>query len=261
MDPSNALAWAIPPLQILFVDLLLGADNALAIGLACRALPAPRRKRAMAIGVVVAMALRLVMTLIASSLFSLPLVKAMAALVLGIIALNLADDDVSDFDASGDPDGKRLWVAVATIVAADTAMSIDNVVAVAAIAQGSLVWLLIGVALSLPMLGYGGLLAAQWLHKAPGLVGLGAAMLGWIAGEMAVSDALWSGWIGLNAPALAAFAPALGAGFVFLYGRLPPRRVGIELHWRRLAFVGAMIVLTLVGGACVGAVSHFGGLE
>jgi hypothetical protein len=97
-------------------------------------------------------------------------------------------------------------------------MSIDNVVALAAIARGNFWLLAIGVALSLPILGYGGMLLHNLLSRAPGLVAFGAALLGWIAGDMAISDPAVAPWANANAPGLVAIAPALGAAFVWLHG-------------------------------------------
>jgi len=212
-------------LQILLVDLMLGADNALLIGLASRSLPPADRKRAAALGVGGAIVLRLLMTMVATSLMGLPLVKLIGAVVLMIIALNLAGAGDVGLEAleTAQTRPSRLWTAAAVIVVADAVMSIDNVVALAAIAQGAYVWLLIGVGLSLPMLGYGGLVVAEALAGAPGLVALGAALLGWIAGGMAVSDPLWAHWAETGAPGLAALAPGLGAGFVYLHGLLVGR--------------------------------------
>ncbi len=106
-------------------------------------------------------------------------------------------------------------------------MSLDNVVALAAIARGNFWLLAIGVALSLPVLAYGGLILTTLLQRAPGLIEFGAALLGWIAGGMAISDPLVAPWVDANAPGLSAVAPGLGAAFVFLYGRLvaPAARV------------------------------------
>jgi hypothetical protein len=113
---------------------------------------------------------------------------------------------------------RDLWAAATAIIIADAAMSLDNVVALAAIARGSFWLLAAGVALSIPVLAYGGLVLSAALRAAPWLVRLGAALLGWIAGDMAVTDPLVGGWIAVNAPALAAIAPALGAVFVFFAG-------------------------------------------
>ncbi len=226
MDASFSLYGLTTPLQILLVDLLLGADNVLLIGLACRALPPADRKRATAFGVAGAILLRLPLTIVASALLTLPLVKLIGAIVLMLIALNLANDESASLEISDTANGEpsRLWTAAAIIVVADAAMSLDNVVALAAIAQGSFLWLMIGVALSLPMLGYGGLVVAQLMRRAPGLVAFGAALLGWIAGGMAVSDALWARWAETNAPGLTALAPLFGAAFVYLHGLIVPRR-------------------------------------
>ncbi len=217
------------PLQVLLVDLLLGADNALLIGFASRSLPARQRKNAAAFGVAGAVALRLLATVFASSLLTLPLVKLAGAVLLVIIALNLALDapEGALTFGEGDNDSGRLWRAAAVIAVADAAMSLDNVVALAAIAQGNLLWLAIGVGLSLPVLGYGGLVVAEALQRAPGLAAFGAALLGWIAGGMAASDALWAQRLEANAPALAALLPAFVAAFVYLHSRWVPRPVAL----------------------------------
>ena len=97
-------------------------------------------------------------------------------------------------------------------------MSLDNVVALAAIARGSFWLLAIGVALSLPILGFGGMLLHELLRRAPALVAFGAALLGWIAGGMAISDPVIAPWANANAPGLVAIAPALVAAFVWLHG-------------------------------------------
>ena len=94
-------------------------------------------------------------------------------------------------------------------------MSLDNVIALAAIARGNFWLLAAGVVVSIPVLAYGGVILSAALRAAPWLVKLSAALLGWIAGDMAVTDPLVGGWIAVNAPALAAIAPALGAVFVF----------------------------------------------
>ena len=224
MDFGDLSAWTLVPLQILFVDLLLGADNALVIALACRRLPPQEMRRAATIGVAGAVVIRIVLALVASALLSLPFVKLIGAAVLIVIALNLVGgDELEDPGYSARPGG-NLWSAAAIILIADTTMSLDNVVALAAIAQGNILWLAAGVALSLPIIAYGGVMLATLLKRAPWLIEFGAALLGWIALQMATTDALFGNWLDVNAPALNAFAPALGAAFVYLYGRLIVRR-------------------------------------
>jgi len=220
MDFNDASSWVFAPLQILFVDLLLGADNALVIALACRALPPTQVRQAAAIGVVGAMVLRLLLAIVATSLLTLPLVKIAGAIALFFIAMNLAaGEDLAPEMESKTSRVTSLASAAAIIIVADLAMSLDNVVALAAIANGNFWWIAIGVAMSLPILGFVGVMLAELLRRAPFLVELGAALLGWIAGGMALTDPLVFAWADANAPALVAFAPALGAAFVFFYGR------------------------------------------
>jgi YjbE family integral membrane protein len=221
MDFGAGAAWLVIPVQIFFVDLLLGTDNALLIALACRSLGPEETRRAILLGTGGAILLRLVLTVLASSLLALPLVKLAGAWLLIVIALNVTAEPGSDEGedrsfalARGD-----LWSVATIIVVADAAMSLDNVVALAAIARGNF-WLLVaGVAFSIPVLAYGGLILSTLLANAPALIAIGAALLGWIAGDMAVSDPLIADWAGVNAPGLVAIAPALGAAFVFLRGR------------------------------------------
>jgi YjbE family integral membrane protein len=220
MDLGDGSNWLFVPLQILVVDLLLGADNALVIALACRSLAPEDMRRAVTIGVAGAIVFRLVMTVVATSLLAIPLVKIVGALALTAIAMNISSGGGLDAPApirrrGAAPD---LWSTAAVIVVADAAMSLDNVVALAAIARGSFWLLAIGVALSLPILGFGGMLLHELLRRAPALVAFGAALLGWIAGGMAISDPVIAPWANANAPGLVAIAPVLVAAFVWLNG-------------------------------------------
>lgn len=244
------------PSQIVLVDLLLGADNAMMIGLAARSLAPEQRKRATIIGVAAAVVLRLVLSVVSTSLLGLPFVKLIGAVVLTFIAVTLSEEDDAAKDGkAGSASPKALWAAAGAIVVADVAMSVDNVIALAAIANGSYVWLFVGVALSVPMLGYGGLLAAEWLRRMPGLVAFGAAMLGWVAGEMAVSDAWYAAWVESRAPYLTMLAPALAAAFVFLYGWL-----GARLSQARASLAVARVALVaLVAGVFVAVITLYGG--
>jgi len=226
MDFSDGAAWLVIPVQIFFVDLLLGADNALLIALACRSLGPEEARKAILLGTSGAILLRLVLTVVASSLLALPLVKLVGAWLLIVIALNVAAEHGStgDEDRPSSLARSDLWSAATVIVVADSAMSLDNVVALAAIARGNFWLLAAGVALSIPVLAYGGMILSTMLKRAPGLVAIGAALLGWIAGDMAASDPLVANWANANAPGLVAIAPALGAAFVFFNGWLAPGR-------------------------------------
>ena len=225
----DGAAWIVVLLQIFFVDLLLGADNAVVIALACSRLPEEKTRRAVMLGTLGAIALRLSMLAFANALLDVPLVKLVAAWMLIVIALNVrarkADDEA--FAAAGGAGAGDFLAAAAIIMLADAAMSLDNVVALAAIAGGNFWLLTLGVLLTIPIIAYGSLILIQIIRRAPEILTLGAVILGWIAGEMAVSDPLVSGWIQTNAPALAVLAPTLVAVFVWAAGRgaqRPPRR-------------------------------------
>jgi len=216
MDLFGGADWLVIPLQIVVVDLLLGADNALLIGVACSGLGRDEARRAALIGSGGAILLRLVLATIATSLLDVPLVKLIGAWALIVIALNVAADAGRGAPAGEARAARReLWAAATAIVVADAAMSLDNVVALAAIARGNFWLLAAGVVVSIPILAYGGVILSAVLRTAPWLVRIGAALLGWIAGGMAATDPLIGGWMAANAPALAAIAPALGAIFVF----------------------------------------------
>jgi YjbE family integral membrane protein len=230
----DAAAWLFLLLQIFFVDLLLGADNAIVIALACRRLPPEGTRRAVLLGAVGAIVLRLVMILFANAMLGVPLVKLVGAWMLVVIALNVkaqnGDDDGRTFRSAGS--AGDFVSAAAVIMLADAAMSLDNVVALAAIAGGSFWLLAIGVLISIPIVAYGALILTALIRRAPEIITVGVAFLGWIAGAMAVSDPLVAGWVQANAPALAIFAPALVALFVLSTGgRTIPKQArpaGIE---------------------------------
>jgi YjbE family integral membrane protein len=217
----EAAGWLFLLLQVFFVDLLLGADNAIVIALACRRLPPEDTRRAILLGAVGAIVLRLVMVLFANALLGVPLVKLVGAWMLVVIALNVrAQKDVHD---AGTVRSARLagdlLSAAAVIMLADATMSLDNVVALAAITGGAFWLLAIGILISIPIIAYGALILTALIRRAPEIIAVGAAFLGWIAGGMVVSDPLVAGWVQADAPALAVFAPALIALFVLFAGK------------------------------------------
>jgi len=218
----DGASWFFLLLQVFFVDLLLGADNAIVIALACRRLPPQDARRAVAFGAAGAIVLRLAMVFFANALLGVPLVKLVGAWTLVVIALNVRaqrQGAVDMVESSGS--ASDFLSAAAVIMVADAAMSLDNVVALAAIAQGNYWLLAIGVLMSIPIIAYGAVILSQIIGRAPEILTIGAAFLGWIAGGMAVGDPLVAGWVQANAPGLGAFAPALVALFVLAAGRGP----------------------------------------
>jgi YjbE family integral membrane protein len=226
IDPSTAFATILVPLQILFVNLLLSADNALVIAMACRRLPAQDMQRAALFGIIGAISLRLVMGSVAQVLLRLPFLQLAAGVILLLIAVRLTllrddaetraalDADPSNAEASRQRGRADFLDAVWAIIVADAAMSLDNVVAIAAIAQGSLVYIVLGLAMSIPMLLWGSALIRQFIDKNGIFVLLAGMFLGWIAGGIAVSDPIIAPSIAANAPALAYAAPLACAIFV-----------------------------------------------
>ena len=218
LDPSALLASLLIPAQILFVNLLLSADNALVIALACRGLRPEDVQRATMLGIVGAIALRLVMGSVAVFLLRAPLLQLAAGVILLYIAVRLTlidgtglDEDVGDASSE---QSSALLGAVWTIILADVTMSLDNVVAIAAIAQGSLIYIAIGLALSIPMLIWGSNLIRELLDGNGWLVLGSGAFLGWVAGGVAVADPLVAPAVAAYAPALPYAVPAAGAVFV-----------------------------------------------
>ncbi len=217
---SDAATWIFLLLQVFFVDLLLGADNVIVIALACRRLPPEDTRRAVMFGAVGAIVLRLTMVIFANALLGVPLVKLAGAWMLIVIALNVKNRGREETGAlRGAGPATDFVSAAAVIMLADAAMSLDNVVALAAIAGGNLWLLAFGVLLSIPILAYGAIILTEIMGRAPEILKIGAAFLGWIAGGMAVSDPLVAGWISANAPALPVVAPPLAALFILAAGK------------------------------------------
>jgi len=219
MDLFGDVSVIGTPLKIFAVDLLLSGDNAVVIALACRSLPPRHARNAAILGTVAAILLRVFLTTVATLIMQVAMIKLLGALALLVIAVKLLltedHDEHSPIQARND-----LFSAIAVIVIADLVMSIDNVVAVAAAAQGDVGYLLLGLALSIPLLIYGSLVIARYLNTHPILVQAGGALLGWLAGDIAVSDPLIAEWMNSQAFGLQALAPPLLAGFVVLHARI-----------------------------------------
>ena len=225
-DPSAAFAAVLGPLQILFVNLLLSADNALVIAMACRGMPAQDVQRATIFGIVGAISLRLAMGSVALILLRAPFLQLLAGGVLLLIAVRLTlvrDDEETRAALAANRSsqeaprwGRRidLLSAVWAIIVADAAMSLDNVVAIAAIAHGNLLFIGLGLAMSVPMLVWGSALIRQFLDKNGVFVLLSGMFLGWVAGGVAVSDPTIALSIEASAPALPFAVPLACAIFV-----------------------------------------------
>jgi len=172
--------------KIIWINILLSGDNALVIALACRGLSPRHRLWGMIFGAGAAVLLRIIFTGIVATLMELPYLKLIGGLALIVIAAKLLvpeHDNDEDVDAAS-----HLWQAVQIVVVADIVMSLDNVIAVAAAANGSVPLLILGLAISVPLIVAGAALIMALLEKLPVLVWAGAALLGWIAGEVIATD-------------------------------------------------------------------------
>jgi YjbE family integral membrane protein len=172
--------------KIIWINVLLSGDNALVIALACRGLNPRHRLWGMILGAGAAVLLRIIFTGIVATLMEWPYLKLIGGLALLVIAAKLLVPENDDEDSV--ESGKHLWHAVQIVVVADIIMSLDNVIAVAAAANGSVPLLVLGLAISVPMIVAGAALIMLVLEKLPLLVWAGAALLGWIAGEVIATD-------------------------------------------------------------------------
>lgn len=222
----NSPTFGLAVAQIIAIDILLGGDNAVVIALACRKLPEAQRNRAIIGGAAGAILLRIVMIFFALQLLALPYLKLIGAALLFWIAIKMLIPEKEDAydNLSASP---RLWGAIKTIIVADAVMSLDNVVAVAGASNGSLELVIFGIVISIPIIIWGSKLVLHFMDRFPLLITLGAALLGWIAGSMAVAD--------LSLPSLPSLpswsqyaAGCAGAVLVLIIGLLARSRQQID---------------------------------
>jgi YjbE family integral membrane protein len=183
---SQPQFW-VAVVQIIWIDLVLSGDNAVVIAMACRGLPARQRRRGMIIGAGVAAALLIVFTITVSALMTLPYLRLISACALIWIAIKLVGPDRHD-EADTPQAAESLWRAVRIVVVADVIMGLDNAVAVAAVANGRYVLLGLGLAISIPIVVAGSAIVLRLIERFPIIVWAGGAVLGWVAGELFVSD-------------------------------------------------------------------------
>lgn len=217
---QNADFW-IGLLKIVWINIILSGDNAVVIALAARALAPAQQKQAILWGSGAAVVLRIVLTFVAAWLLALPYLQIVGGLLLLWIGIQLLGGHDAD-EAEGQA-GNSMMAAVRTILVADLVMSLDNVIAVAAAAQGNEVLLVLGLAISIPLVIFGSTLMIRLMERFPVIVWLGAGLIGWVGGETLVSDlalkAAVQGW-----PWLHEAAACGGAILVIVVGRALKRR-------------------------------------
>lgn len=173
--------------EIIALNIVLSGDNAVVIALACRALAPDQRAKGIALGAGVAVVLRVVFTVLIASLLNMPFLHIVGSLLLVWIAVKLIVED-GESDENSITASSKLWKAVQTVAIADIVMSLDNVLAIAAVAKDSIPLLVAGLVISIPLIVLGASLITSLLTRFPILVWAGAALLGWVAGEMFDSD-------------------------------------------------------------------------
>ena len=215
--------------KIIGVNVVLSGDNAVVIALAARSLPAHQQKKAVMYGAGAAIVMRIILTIFAVQLLTLPWLKLVGSLLLFWIGVKLLIEEEGGDDIES---SDNLMAAIKTILIADLVMSLDNVIAVAAAAGGSITLLILGLGISIPLVIFGATLLLNLMERFPVIITIGAALIGMVAGEMLVTDIALKDWqssMGLTFDAdgkprigglsLELIAGAVGAVFVVVYGK------------------------------------------
>jgi YjbE family integral membrane protein len=217
--------WAVVG-QIILIDILLGGDNAVVIALACRNLPAKLRTKGILWGTLGAIILRVALIAFAVTMLKIPYLKIIGGLLLFWIGVKLLSGDDGDHEVGG---GNTLWAAVKTIIVADLVMSLDNVIAIAGAAQNTpgdhqMGYVIFGLLVSIPLIVWGSTLVLKLIDRYPLVVTAGAALLGWIAGGMIVTDIAWIEQFGVASTTVKLAAEIGGAVFVAAFGTYLAKR-------------------------------------
>lgn len=222
----QTLSWAAV-FQIILIDILLGGDNAVVIALACRNLPKKQRMQGILWGTAGAIILRVVLIAFALTLLNIPFLKIVGALLLVWIGIKLL---IPEDDAHGNIEGgSSIMSAIKTIIIADFVMSLDNVIAIAGAAQGAhpdhqLGLVIFGLVVSVPIIIWGSTLVLKLIDRFPLVVTFGAALLGWIAGGMLVTDIFLVERFGVPSTTVKIAAEVIGALFIVVFGRWLAKR-------------------------------------
>lgn len=212
---QNVDFW-IGLIKIIWINIILSGDNAVVIAMAARSLPVEQQKKAILWGSGAAVVLRIGLTVVAAKLLEFSFLQVIGGLLLLWIGVQLLSEDEGEGGHAKENGG--LMAAVRTILIADIVMSLDNVIAVAAAAKGSTTLLILGLAISIPLVIFGSTLMIKLMERFPVIVVLGAALIGWVGGETIVSDTALRSIAQAN-PWLHYLAAAAGAVVVVTIGR------------------------------------------
>ena len=203
-------------MKIIWINIILSGDNAVVIALAARGLPAVQQRKAVLFGSGAAVLLRIALTVVAVKLLTMPYLQIVGGVLLLYIGVQLLSDQ-----GGGEGEEKvqgSLLAAIRTILIADLVMSLDNVIGVAAAAHGSMLLMVLGLAISIPMVVFGSTMMIRLMERFPVVVTLGAALIGWVGGETMANDTILAPlmqdqhWLHQAGPVLGA-ALVLGLGY------------------------------------------------
>jgi YjbE family integral membrane protein len=211
--------------KIAVINVVLSGDNALVIALACRSLPGRQQKQAFIVGTAGIVVLMTLLTSCAALLMTLPYIQIGGSLLLLWIGIKLLmpEDNDGNVRESG-----NFWEAVKTIIIADIVMSLDNVLGMAGAAKGHLGMLFVGLLITMPLILFGSAMLAKLMERFPQFVVIGAGLLGYVAGDMAVGDPAIKDYVDAHVHLLEQLAPIFGALLVVIAGRQLARKRDVE---------------------------------
>lgn len=221
MTPLDPVFW-VALLKIIGVNIVLSGDNAVVIALAARSLPEKQQKQAIFWGCGAAIVMRIVLTLFAVALLTVPWLKLVGSVLLLWIGIKLLTDE-EDGNAGVESHDSML-AAIKTILIADLVMSVDNVIAVAAAAKNDTLLLIIGLAISIPLIIYASTLLIKVMERYPVVITIGAALIGWVAGEMAWDETVIASFTSQYPRWFEYIAATAGALVVVVGGKLLAKR-------------------------------------
>ena len=227
LDLSSAAVWSAFG-AIMLANIILSGDNAVVIAMAARSLKPEQQGKAIFWGSAAAIVMRIVLTIVAIQLLALPYLKLVGAILLVYIGVTLLMQD-----DEGEGEAKEIGsmaAAIRTILIADLVMSLDNVLAVAAAAKGNLPLLVMGLVVSIPLIIFGSTLLLKVMERFPIIITIGAALLGFLAGEMLLTDPGVVGWFGKMSETTITLAGVLGAALVVALGKMLGRNAATSAH-------------------------------
>jgi YjbE family integral membrane protein len=223
MEITSAAFWAALG-SIIWVNILLSGDNAVVIALAARSLPPKMQKQAIFWGSAAAIVMRIGLTIIALEMLTWPYLKIVGGLLLLYIGITLLLEEEEEAGDGAEASEANMFAAIRTILIADLVMSLDNVIAVAAAAKGNIPLLVAGLAISIPLIIFGSTLLLKVMERFPIIIIAGAALLGFLAGEMLLTDPAVVSRFGELSHTIVNIAGAIGAAIVVVVGMGIQRR-------------------------------------